>query len=362
MTEWAARALGLVLDRVESTLDSVGDRFPLYADPVTGEWHTTGRGSWAGGCWVGLLWLRARITGTSTHRGQAEQWTRRLEYWADADTAVRGLILWYGAAAGARLGLSSVGEPIAERGARALCASFHERAGVLAWGTAFGEGDGDGDGDVSTRVDAVAGATPLLAWLATRHGCPPDQPESRARRIAAEHLRQHIRLCLAGEDLVPAWTWREQKGAWTPADDPPSGWSRGLAWLMLAAADAVAWLGPAFKPSAGALAQRWLREQTDQRIPPAIRGHPGAPPDTSAAAIAALALLKLDQRNKGTELLRALVDHLTDGRDGRPAGSLLDGCYDLARGVAIRSELVWGDFFFAVGLAIAAGVISADAL
>ncbi len=30
---------------------------------------------------------------------------------------------------------------------------------------------------------------------------------------------------------------------------------------------------------------------------------------------------------------------------------LLDGCYDAGRGVATRHELIWGDFFLAVGLA-----------
>jgi unsaturated chondroitin disaccharide hydrolase len=354
VTEWAVRALGRVLERVESTLSTVGDRFPLYADPVTSAWRTTRRGSWAGGCWVGLLWLRARLTGSARHCRQAEEWARRLEPWVDADTAVRGLIFWYGAAAGGRLGVSEVGQVTGLRGARALCASFRDDAGVLPWGTAFGDED-----EVRARVDAVAGAVPLLAWSAT---WAPGQRDGAAR-VAANHCRQHLRLCLTGEQLTPAWIWRGRAGGWTAAAEPPRNWSRGLAWLMLATADASAWLGPEFAPPAHDLAHRWLRRQADQRIPHAVGGRACGPLDTSAAAIAALALLKLGYDREGGGLLRALVDgHLTDGHDGRPAGMLLDGCYEPVRGVATEHELVWGDFFLAVGLATVAGMVARDAL
>jgi unsaturated chondroitin disaccharide hydrolase len=34
---------------------------------------------------------------------------------------------------------------------------------------------------------------------------------------------------------------------------------------------------------------------------------------------------------------------------------LLDGCYDAHGGTAVRHELVWGDFFLALGLAALLG-------
>ena len=56
-------------------------------------------------------------------------------------------------------------------------------------------------------------------------------------------------------------------------------------------------------------------------------------------------------RERAVAVLRELVTaHLREGR-------LLDGCYDVEHGVATRHELVWGDFFLAVGLAILTGVI-----
>ncbi|MDQ0942309.1 hypothetical protein [Streptomyces sp. V1I1] len=95
---WAEPALARVLERVAVTRTGVGDRFPLYADQETGLWTTTRRGSWTGGFWAGLLWLRARHTGDVRDREAARATAMRLADWAGADTATRGLILWYGTA------------------------------------------------------------------------------------------------------------------------------------------------------------------------------------------------------------------------------------------------------------------------
>ncbi|MFD2119915.1 hypothetical protein ACFSNO_10350 [Streptomyces cirratus] len=49
--------------------------------------------------------------------------------------------------------------------------------------------------------------------------------------------------------------------------------------------------------------------------------------------------------------------HLSREGDGLPAGMLLDGCYDAGKGLAVRHELVWGDFFLALGLASLDGLV-----
>jgi len=305
-------ALEDVLDRVDRTLAQVGERFPLHADPVTGEWRTTARGSWAAGCWVGLLWLRAKVTGAVR---DAEAWSRKLACWADADTATQGLIFWYGAAAGERLGLSDEPVALARRGARSLAGRFDARAGVVPWGTAFGD-----DGTVRARVDGVPGTLPLLAWAGEED-------------IARAHAGRHLRLCRERA----GWRWDGE--AWWPEDEPPVGWSRGEAWWLLAAADARTW----FK-------QDLVVPEWPGLVPHARRG--GGPLDTSAAAIAAVALLKLGRHEQAAAVLRELEErHLVEGR-------LVDGCY----APHVGRELVWGDFFFALALAIEAGLVTAHAL
>jgi unsaturated chondroitin disaccharide hydrolase len=100
------------------------------------------------------------------------------------------------------------------------------------------------------------------------------------------------------------------------------------------------------------LASRWTR--AGQRVAPAERAVPEGPPDTSAAAIVAVALCKLGRADAAATLTRVLVEEHLD------AGRLLDGCFDLDRRLATRHELVWGNFFLLLALAILTGALPAE--
>ncbi|MCM1971359.1 sugar ABC transporter permease [Streptomyces sp. G1] len=346
--EWAERALAEVLGQVASTADAVGERFPLYADPDTGEWTTTGRGSWAGGCWAGLLWLRARSTGAARDRAAASACTARLAGWVDADTSARGLILWYGTALAVE---DAAAQELRARAAEACSAALDEELGLLPWGSAFG------GPRLLARVDGLPGTVPLLALAGPA--------------AAAAHLRQHLALCLPGSgteacrarDLVPAWS-HEGRAGWLACPEPAPGWSRGPAWLLLALADvlhrpAVAACLPGDpRGLAERLADAWTGPGAPL-VPAADAARQDGPVDTSAAAVTAVALLKLSllpgprgeaYARRAEEILQHLVDrHVVRGR-------LLNGCYDADKGLAVRHQLVWGDFFLALGLAGSAGL------
>ncbi|MCY0933128.1 sugar ABC transporter permease [Streptomyces sp. H34-S4] len=343
---WAEQALAEVLDRVGATAAEVGERFPLYADPDTGRWTTTGRGSWAGGFWAGLLWLRARHTGAAAHRAAASACTARLAGWVDADTSTRGLILWYGTALA---GTDTGARELRTRAAGACLAAMDTELGLLPWGSAFG------GPRLLARVDGLPGTVPLLAAAGPR-----------GEAAAAAHLHRHLTLCLPTADappFVPAWSHGEETG-WRPCAEPTPGWSRGPAWLLLALADvlhrpAVAGRLPGRpRDRVERLADSWTGPAT-ALVPPADAARPTGLPDTSAAAVTAVALLKLARlpgagaaryAHRAAEILRCLVDtHLVGGR-------LLDGCYDADKGLAVRHELVWGDFFLALGLAELTGL------
>ncbi|MBG0857010.1 sugar ABC transporter permease [Streptomyces spinoverrucosus] len=314
---WADRALASVLGRVAVTRAEVGDRFPLFADPADGRWTTTGRGSWTGGFWAGLLWLRARYTGDPADREAARVGTARLAGWAEADTATRGLIFWYGTAL-------ADGEPgLRERAARACLDSFDPELGLVPWGSAFG------GPRLLARVDGVPGLVPLLATV--------------DKEAAVSHLRRHLDLCLGQRPRC--WSWQYEPGpGWTAREDPPPGWSRGPAWLLLATAEAAHLLSE----PAGAAGEL----MSDDLVPLADAAQADGPRDTSAAAITASALLVLGRRDRAVAVLEELVrSHLTD--DGR----LLDGCYDLTSATAVRHELIWGDFFLAYALALLTGLV-----
>jgi unsaturated chondroitin disaccharide hydrolase len=353
---WAEEALGLLLRRVEATAGQVGERFPLYADPDDGRWTTTGRGSWTGGFWAGLLWLRARHTGRDTDRAAASAATTRLAPWAEADTATRGLILWYGTA------LATEGDVAAaalrERAAKAALAAWDPMLGLVPWGAALG------GARLRARADGVPGLVSLLTYAG---------PEGRA--AAAAHLHRHLDLCLAGEGgrrPRPAWRWDETRAGWAADADPAPGWTRGESWLILAIADGLlradsdaSWRTDRL---AGAAELLLLHTQLldGPFVPPTEANDPEGPLDTSAAAIAAVALLKLAClpgaawatacADRAEAILRRLVDvHLTWPGGPRAVGMLLDGCYDAKTSTAVRHELVWGDFFLALGLAALLG-------
>ncbi|ARF75932.1 sugar ABC transporter permease [Kitasatospora albolonga] len=357
---WAGRALAAVIGRVTVTEAEVGERFPLYADPGDGRWTTTGRGSWTGGFWAGLLWLRARGTRTEADRLAAARCTARLAPWATADTATRGLILWYATAPA-----FDTEEAAALRGAagRACLASYDPGPGIVPWGAAFG------GPRLLARADGVPGLVPLLA----RAG-------GEGPAVAAAHLHRHLGLFLgeeheerSGSGVRPRPAWRfDAATGWRPCPDPAPGWSRGEAWMLLAVADAL--LCPEVagrRPERLTLAAERLLTRTEaltgRLVPPAHVSPPQPVLDTSAAAITAVALLKLARTGvpraalcslRARAVLKRLAeDHLTGPGPGRPAGMLLDGCYDAAKGVAVRHELIWGDFFLALGLAALDGLV-----
>lgn len=289
-------------------------------------WTTTGRGSWTGGFWAGLLWLRAKRSGGIADLASARACTQRLTRWSGADTAARGLILWYGTVCAE----PEQRDAIRAEAARACLGSFERELGIVPWGSAFG------GPRLVARVDGVPGMVPLLATM------DPD--------AARCHLRTHLRLCL--DDRPPHWSWQHIPGTgWTALTDPHSGWSRGPAWLLLAAAEAVR---HADEPELGYL----VAELTNERLVPladAAQAH--GPVDTSAAAITALALLTLGRTERALPILERLVEeHLT------VTGRLLDGCYDLQGGTAVRHELVWGTFFLTYALALLTGLAGPEDL
>ncbi|MFJ3961839.1 sugar ABC transporter permease [Streptomyces sp. NPDC090036] len=344
------RALDAVMGRVAVTASDVGPRFPLYAEPDDGRWTTTGRGSWTGGFWAGLLWLRARYTGDEADRSAAAACTARLEPWVGADTATRGLILWYGTApAGDDAGAAA----LRARAARAVLAAHDRELGIVPWGDALG------GPRMLARVDGVPGTVSLLA-----------DAGAQGLVAAAAHLQRHLDLCLGANPPALRPALRFDAGAgWQPCEDPPPGWSRGRAWLLLAVADALLRPGLAAALSAARLdeALELLLRPGEFVVPAADSARPDGPLDTSAAAITAVALMKLARvpgpragrcADRAGAILSCLAEsHVTGRGSGRPPGMLLDGCYDAGKGLAVRHELIWGDFFLALGLAALHGVV-----
>lgn len=374
--ETLKRGMALLIRRVETTLHEHPSGFPHYADPDTGAWTCSEDGDWTGGFWLGLLWLAGTITGDRQrfHQG-ARYWLAKLAARRDSETVFRGFLFWYGSALGSFLARDTEARDLALQGACALATQYDPRLGLIPLGRAAEEFESVGTSE--TNIDGVVGTTPLLAWAAAELG------EPRLKDIARRHVERHIELCIRPDGSV----------CQSVSLDPASGaarrhythkgygdtttWARAQAWAMLGLAQAVAWLDPGFGDAACTTADWWLAHLPDSPVPfwdfedPAI---PAAPRDTSAAAIASAALLKLSTlipareqayRDAAIRTAAHLVDeHLTprNGDDPRPPGMLIDGCYNQRLGIATRHELIWGDYYLLETLAGLSGTIKPSAL
>ncbi|WP_306369627.1 hypothetical protein [Nocardiopsis sp. CC223A] len=326
-------------------------RYPLYR-PAGGDWVTSRRGSWTGGLWAGLLWLRALESGRGEHLEHAVRATTGLDGWTGADTATRGLIFWYPLAL-SRLavpgGVPEV-EAAAGRCAHSLAARSRPAHGVVPWGTAFG-----GEGDL-VRVDGAPGVAPLL-----RGATGATEATARA---GTSHLLRHLELCAAGDAVAPVWLLRPDGAPPVRSPEPLHLWSRGRAWLSAALADAlsvgaVEWDDPVVATA--------LAGHGEPLVPPADARDPQGPGDTGASAIEAAALLRAtahaapgDPRAERARLrAHLLVAHLAAHHLGADGG-LSGGSYEVRGRLLTGLETVWGDFFLALAAALVTGAVPAD--
>ncbi len=364
-----------MLQRINTTAGEPGLGFPVYADPATGAWTRADDGFWTGGFWTGLLWLAAQATGEMGYRAQALRWAERLRPRADSDTALRGFLFWYGGGIGAVLAGDGEARDLALAGARGLASSYQRRARLIPLGNAFGESPDTSR--LETNVDGVAGLVALLAWAAQSGG------EPSLETIARAHAARQVELCLRPDGSVsqsasvdPRTGERlrryTQKGLHND-----STWSRAQAWAMLGFAQATRRISTEFTDAAVRASDWWVDHLPSTGVVPwdfddTTVG--GTTVDTSATAIAAAALLKIAAlapahaeryHSTAVRMVEALIArHLTPTapHDRRPAGMLIDGCYDRRTSRATSHELIWGDYFLFEALLCLAGYVEPAAI
>ncbi|HKR50478.1 MAG TPA: glucuronyl hydrolase, partial [Pseudonocardiaceae bacterium] len=268
-------------------------------------------------------------------------WTVRLAPRAGNDTATRGMTFWYGAGSGYRLTGDAVAAEVATLGRDALASAFDVGQQLVPFGSAFDAPDRPALGPRAV-IDPLAGIVALLA------DGPPD-----LRAVAQAHAARHVELCLDPDGAV------HPEVSLTSGHATASGWARGQAWGMLGFAVAARDAGAEFAEPARRSAVWWLERVRPGETPHAALSDPTSPVDTSAAAIAAAALLTLGAGGgpEAAEYHAAAVDtieHLV-ARHVSADGIFGDGCYDHTRDLASAHELVWGSYFLAATLAVLSG-------
>lgn len=360
-------ALDLLCGRILETRAAVGADWPYHADPETGIWATTDDGDWCGGHWVECLRILGVLLGRNDliadARGRCEGLRPKLE----RDDQFRGHRFYYSAARMYR-----------QTGDRALR--------TLALAAAYA---------VRSMAMPVNGAMPIGTQVQVKS----TTLASRAI-VAVDNVHPNLRL--------DWWAWHETgddtflDGAMAHLDvtlrdfirddgstvefieyDPASGralreftllgahdescWSRGHAWAIAGFLRGWEETGERrYLDAAEKLSDYWFSRTGPGGVPPWDFDDAGAdaPLDTSAAAIVVEQLARMQVggvRDKGAAapflarlepMVEALCSHMTPmtPADSRPAGMLVNGCFNQPRQFANRSELIWGSAYLLMAL------------
>jgi unsaturated chondroitin disaccharide hydrolase len=347
-----------LLERVRTTRDQVGTTFfPHAADPLTGAWRGEPAGNWTSGYWVGLCLRAADRTEDQALRAYAVGRTLDLSPHAESRTHDIGFIFFHSAVLGWERTQDPTLRALALRAAKGLAAMFHPRAEVIPVGAHAEVAAGTDDVTIDCMMNLQ-----LLWWAWQQTGDPRyrDVALAHARRTAAWHVRPD-------GGVTQSIHFDPQDGSFRRRDthqgfSPETSWSRGLGWCAYGFARAYeATREPEFLAVAERGADYYWRHAPADRVPFYDFGDPAIPDalrDTSAAAILAAALLLLHRlapappapsyRERAAQVLASLAaGYLTPlgPDDRRPAGMLLQGCYNKHTGEAPKHELIWGDYY-----------------
>lgn len=370
----AESAVDAVFDRVDETLNDITD-FPFVADPATGEWDTTEDGNWCGGHWIGLLWLAYRHRGDDRYRTAALEYLERMRQSEDLEGSMfAGMNYLY---AGFR-GYDVTGDRelfgAGLTGADRIVDLHHPMARMIPIGDYDIEGgseqfemaedtDDRPSGASITAVDMIYTSVPVL-WRAYRETGDP-----RFRDVAVSHCDRHLdwAICEDGSthqeiifDPATGEVVRKFNGL---AHSDETCWARGQGWNIAGLARAISETAAERYVDALELTLGYYVDNSPADLVPywdfEAPNIPEEPRDTSAAALTAYGLTRLDGsddrieefRSIGEELLVNLVDdYLVTAEDDPRRGMVLHGTYDRPGDYGIDSELIWTDYYLAYAL------------
>ncbi len=339
-----------ILLRLERMIASVGQgpRFPFLILPdrvvcvEAARWRGH-PGDWTAGFWPGMLWLAWSWTSDRRYADMACQACLNLLDRLEWDRHDLGFVFHPSCALGAQF----TGDPRLRKAALTaagrMLGLWDPKLGLLSIGPVPGE--------VQLAVDTLA-ALELLFWAAD------ETADLRFQQVAVQHCHNALDVLLRSDGStfhaarLKSGTgnllWR---GTWQGWHDD-SCWSRGQAWAMYGASMVRRQTGnPGASPDGlDRLFDYWERQSPRNSLPP-WDFHPQAPPvpDSSAAAVAASALLRHPdpaRRQAGMLQLELLSRLALTGEASAEPGLLRHGCYHLPRKLGVDCGTVWGDFYF----------------
>lgn len=364
-------ALAAIVDRVSATYEETGAAFPYFADPETGEWTTTPDGNWCGGHWIGLLRIASeRLGGDTGERLQqaAREHTDKMAAYMPEHSMFRGINFHYAGFGGYdRTGDRSL-FGLGLSGADAMVEEYHEGARQIPLGELAIKGPGEFRGPESDHgppgsqigaVDNIYTALPVL-WRAYE-----ETGDATFRDVAVSHADRHL-----------DWYVRDDGSTWHHAVfDPETGelkrqynelahsddtcWARGQGWNVAGLCRAYRETGaPRYRDAIRQTVEYYHEKSPQDGVPHWDFERQGAdePRDTSAAALVAYGLCRLDPadrsvaglREYGVGVLESLLEnYLVTDPDVTDYGAIRHGCFNRPGNYATDNELVWTNYYVA---------------
>jgi len=375
-------AIDRMLTRVRDTAGRVGDGFPHWADPESGEWTVTADGDWTGGFWVAMLWLARHGTGDERYRRWARQWAARMRPRIASASVFKAIPFYYGGTIGHLLLNDADAREVALEAAATLMRLYNPALGLIPLGAEAEEGSHVGPAESS--IDSLF-ASPFLLWAARETG------DSRIREAARSHASRVIELHLRYDgSFIQSSSLDPQSGAvirhYTHKGySDTSTWGRAQSWGVLLSVMSYArepaeagWLQAAARG-----ADWWIAHVPSDRVAFWDFDDPRIPEierDTAATAAMACAMLKLaaladpakrhGYRRHAEATVSALVErYLTPigPSDRRVPGILTEGCFNKRpdsrnQDAAARNELIFGSYYLFEALHILAGKIDPNTI
>jgi len=360
--DWLEEAWTKTREKTWCNVARIGDGFPHAS--VNGTYVLEEPHWWTAGFWPGLLWYMYEEENTEKFRETAESCESRLD--AVLDDYVRldhdlGFMWTLTSVASYKLQGDEASKNRALKAANYLVGRFNLRGRYIRAWNPWNEGENN----AGYAIIDCAMNTPLLYWASRESGDP------RYRHIAEAHMDTVLEHFIRPDGSVyhivefDPWTGQPVQGRGGQGYATESAWSRGTAWALYGLTLSYHHTGnQAYLDAAKRVAHFFLANLPedhvpywDFRLPPEVRKHR----DSSAGAIAASGLLLLADKVGSLEshvyqepairILESLYRNYGAWDNPNEEGLILEGTSHYPEGKNIDVPLIYGDFFFAEGLA-----------
>lgn len=368
-------ALSLLVERTRTTVERLDDGFPYVADPDTGEWLETDDGNWCGGHWIGMLWLAYEETGRDRFANAANRYTEQTFASLSASNMFYGMNANYAGFRAYDITGEQRHREIGLDGADKTLEYFHEGARQIPLGTLAIEApatnfrgpdcEAGPAGDRLGAVDALYTGLPVL-WRAYR-----ETNDAKYRDAAVSHADRHLDWYVRPDGSTRHHVeFDPETGALVRQYDElaysdETCWARGQGWCIEGLARAYRETdADRYLSALRAVVDYYVEHTPPDLVPYWDFEHPDVPDvkrDTSAAVLASYGLNGLprteetaDLRDRGEAIVRSVLTSYRTPRgdnEARPAGMVLESCYNGPAEFARMHEHIWPDYYLFYTLA-----------